>query len=414
MSDGIFFNVPNELCLLVLRRLGASYRDVCRRWRWLADSDRVWEFLLRAHAVSPEDAGPAEDAGGNKQVFARWYTKYRGFTDSYTRMRRAVLRLEAWAQEACPEIQRSLAAGLGWMGGESVPVRELLQVVGDSEALHDFLVLYHLRDGQRRQQRFLGSGLFGSYECYGEVCSLSWLPSRMLQIVDMGRFRMLVFAWCHATHNYLAVVVGCPPALEPRMLHHVVQMQPRSHRYVDHGLFGDFFCAHVDALASGYHDVRKGVVSMMPNHGPHVGSSITAGVRTTVSVMFCADETPRFRVYRYEVTFEVLSFETLGYPALQLKERYWLTHFREGQYGETAGPGVVGMFPRLTPESPVFKYCSRLQDEVDGFAELLVEGFEGRFTMVPGSLDHPLGDDILLCVPYIHMPVPSEIESPYV
>ncbi|KAJ2313970.1 hypothetical protein IWW52_001243, partial [Coemansia sp. RSA 2704] len=342
----------------------------------------------------------------HKLIFANWYQRYRGFTASYTRMRRAFGRLESWAREHSPTVLRSLAPGLNWVCGVSVPVRELLEVVSDSPDIRDFIMAHHLHDGQRRRQWFLEFGLFGSYECYGEFCSLSWLSSRMLQIIQMGRFRILIFAWCHLTRNYLGIVVGCPAVHNTRLLHHVVQLQPQSYRFVDKGLFGEFFTSYVDELVAGHHDVTEDSISMMPNHGPHTGSSISHGIKTTVSTMFCVDETPRFHVYRYQVTFELVDSDALGYSSVQLESRHWLMRFANDEYVHANGPGVVGEFPMLSVDQPYYRYCSRIEDDPTG---LQVVGFEGRFSFVPGSLENPKGPNISLPVPFIELPIPLEI-----
>ncbi|KAJ2762015.1 hypothetical protein IWQ57_005899, partial [Coemansia nantahalensis] len=310
--------LPAELTILVFERL-ASFRDlcecskVCRQWRAAADSNYIWGAMLRRRCV--DVAVESEMAGGelasgrpacrNKAIFASWHRRYRGFTDSYTRMRRAFWRLEAWADTHSPLLRQSLAPGLGWMGDETMPVRELLDVVNDSPAMRDFIMAHHFHDGQRRRPRYIECGLFGSYECYGDVCSLSWLSSRMLQVIALDQFRLLVFAWCMRTQNYLGVVVGCPPEIERAFMHHVVQVQPQSRRTADRGLFGDFIVEYIDGLIAGNYDVYDGIISMMPNTGPHAVSTTTRGIRTTVSAMFCFDETPHLRVYRYQVTFEL-------------------------------------------------------------------------------------------------------------
>ncbi|KAJ2826244.1 hypothetical protein IWW50_002464, partial [Coemansia erecta] len=383
-------------------------------WRFLASNELLWSSMLTQHCVNlhVERAEArtllAQHAGQskNKVIFASWFQRYAGFAESYTRMRRAFLRLEAWAQRECPIVLQSLAPGLNWVCGESVPVRELLSVVSDSPDMRDFIMAHHMHDGQRRRQWALEHGLFGSYECYGEFCSLSWLSSRMLQVVEMGRFRMLVFAWCHMTRNYLGVVVGSPAAHASRLMHHVVQLQPQSYRFVDRGMFGAFFTEYVDALVAGHHDVRDNTISLMPNCGAHTGTSLTHGIRTTISTMFCVDETPQFRVYRYQVTFELVDPDKLGYASVQLESRHWLLHYANEEYVHTSGPGVVGEFPVLSADQPFYRYCSRMEDDPSG---LELVGFEGRFTVVPGSLDAPKGPNITLPVPYIELPIPMEI-----
>ncbi|KAI7825455.1 hypothetical protein BX661DRAFT_184609 [Kickxella alabastrina] len=410
--------LPEELYILVFKQL-PGFRDVCecsrvcRQWRVFADSDPVWGALLRQNLVNTSDddlCNHIDDSHArlpkHKRIFATWYQRYRGFTDSYTRMRRAVQKLEMWAHDHSPQLLRSLSPGLGWMGSESVPVRELLRVVSDSPAMRDFLMAYHMHDGQRRQERFLDFGLFGSYLCYGEFCSLSWLSSRMLQVVAMGQFKILVFAWCNATRNYLGILVDCPASCTQQILHHVVQLQPQSFRFVDKGLFGDFFSAYVDALADGHHDIDNGAICMMPNCGPNTSTSVSHGIRTTVSVMFCSDETSRFRVYRYQVTFEIVDPEELGFDSVQLKDRHWLVHYSDEQLAQSGGPGVIGQLPVLSRESPYYRYCSRMQDEEGGPA---VVAFEGHFTMVPGTLEEPLGQDMILFVPYVEVPMPLEV-----
>ncbi|KAJ2226071.1 hypothetical protein IWW45_007614 [Coemansia sp. RSA 485] len=368
--------------------------------------------MLERNAVNTRDHASSgigldnRSISKNKRLFVDWHMRYKGFTQNYTRIRKSVAKLETWAGKHSPQLLSSFAPGLGWMGGESIPVRELLRVVSDSPAMRDFLILYHLHDGQRRIQRFFDFGLFGSYECYGQFCSLSWLPSRMLQVVQMSHFKILIFAWCHNTLNYLGIVVDCPESYAEQIKHHVVQMQPQSFRIVDKGLFGQFFDSYVDSLIHNNHDIRDGVISMMPNSGPYTSSSLSHGIRTTVSVMFCADETPRLRVYRYQVTFEIVDSTALGFASVQLKERYWLIRYGEGKYTEVGGAGVVGEFPLISVDEPFYRYCSRVQDEMD---DLAVEGFEGFFTLVPGSLDEPLGEDIILPVPFVEVPVPLEL-----
>ncbi|KAJ2620504.1 hypothetical protein GGI26_004911 [Coemansia sp. RSA 1358] len=320
-------------------------------------------------------------------------------------MRKAALKLEGWASENCPPLIQSLAPGLGWMEEETMPVRELLGVISDSPAMRDFIILYHMHDGQRRRQQFLPYGLFGSYECYGEFCSLSWLSSRMLQVISMGNIRLLVFAWCHTSSNYLGVVIDCPEAHRNHILHHVVQLQARSYRFVDKGLFGEFFAGYVDELTSGCHDVHENIISMFPNRGPHSSTSISRGIRTTVSAMFCTDETPQFRVYRYEVSFELLDPELLGYSSVQLKSRRWLMRYSNDEYAHSGGAGVVGEFPIISVEEPYFRYCSRLQDEENS----MIIAFEGEITMVPGTLDQPQGPEFTLRIPYVELPIPLEI-----
>ncbi|KAJ2841559.1 hypothetical protein IWW36_006221 [Coemansia brasiliensis] len=292
------------------------------------------------------------------------------------------------------------------MSGESVPVRELLQVVNDSPDMRDFIMAHHIHDGQRRRQWFLDHGLFGSYECYGEFCSLSWLSSRMLQVVQMGRFRLLIFAWCSQTRNYLGIVVGCPMVHSSHLLHHVIQLQPQSYRFVDKGLFGEFFTSYVDHLVAGNHDIYDQRISLMPNCGPHTSSSLSHGIKITVSSMFCVDETPRFRVYRYQVTFELVDPKQLGCSSVQLESRNWLIYYTNQEYVHASGPGVVGEFPRLSVDRPFYKYCSRIEDDPAG---LEVVGFEGQFTFVPGSLDEPAGANITLPVPFIELPIPLEV-----
>ncbi|KAJ2742102.1 hypothetical protein GGI20_004714 [Coemansia sp. BCRC 34301] len=411
--------LPAELLVLIFERLLdvrsiCQCSEVCRRWRMLSGHDAVWNALLSQHYVDTRtesdlvaESSVAIPAPRLKQVYAHWHQRYRGFIDSYTRIRRSVLRLEAWAGDNCPPLLQSLAPGLGWMGSESIPVRELLNIVSDSPAMRDFLIAYHLHDGQRRQRRFLKFGLFGSYDCYGEVCSLSWLSSRMLQVVPMGQFKLLVFAWCHTSRNYLGIVVDCPPAHSTLILHHVVQLQPQSYRFVDKGLFGDFFASYVDDLVSGCYDIHDNVISMLPNRGPHTGTSISRGIRTTVSVMFCPDETPAFRVYRYQISFEVLDFAELGFGSVQLKSRHWLIHYQDQSQTQSSGHGVVGEFPILSESSPYYRYCSRMTD--DEMEDLILVAFEGYFTMVPGTIDEPTGPDFTLAVPYTEVPVPLEI-----
>ncbi|KAJ2391718.1 hypothetical protein GGI05_002868 [Coemansia sp. RSA 2603] len=217
---------------------------------------------------------------------------------------------------------------------------------------------------------------------------------------------MVVFAWCNQTMNYLGIVVDCPKSYKPQVLHHVVQIQPQSLRIVDKGLFGDFFTSYVDSLACGYHDIVNGAISMMPNTGPNTCTSMSHGIRTTVSVMFCTDETPRFRVYRYQVSFEIVDPENFEYKSVQLTERYWLIHYDGGRYVESGGPGVVGEFPILTKDQPYYRYCSRIQDEDDDVPVLALEGF---FKWVPGTIEEPLGVEITLPVPFVEMPMPLEI-----
>ncbi|KAJ1725754.1 hypothetical protein LPJ53_000015 [Coemansia erecta] len=94
--------------------------------------------------------------------------------------------------------------------------------------------------------------------------------------------------------------------------------------------------------------------------------------------MFCTDETPRFRVYRYQVSFEIVDTENFEYKSVQLTERYWLIHYDGG----------------------------RTQDEDDDVPVLALEGY---FTWVPGTIEEPLGVEITLPVPYVEMPMPLEI-----
>ncbi|KAJ1672281.1 hypothetical protein GGF38_000159 [Coemansia sp. RSA 25] len=411
--------LPAELLVMVFERL-LDIRSICqcsevsRRWRALTSHDAVWNAMLSQHYVDTRlevdlmAEGSADiPAPRLKHVYAHWHQRYRGFIDSYARIRRSVLRLEAWAGDNCPPLLQSLAPGLGWMGSESMPVRELLSVVSDSPAMRDFLIAYHLHDGQRRQRRFLEYGLFGSYDCYGEVCSLSWLSSRMLQVISMGQFKLLVFAWCHTSRNYLGIVVDCPPAHSSHILHHVVQLQPQSYRFVDKGLFGEFFTSYVDDLVSGRYDVHDNIISMLPNRGPHTGTSISRGIRTTVSVMFCPDETPAFRIYRYQISFEALDFAALGFSSVQLKSRHWLIHYQDQHQTQSSGHGVVGEFPLLSEASPYYRYCSRMTD--DEVEDLMLVAFEGYFTMVPGTIDEPAGPEFTLLVPYTEVPIPLEI-----
>ncbi|KAJ1764360.1 hypothetical protein LPJ54_005538, partial [Coemansia sp. RSA 1824] len=63
-------------------------------------------------------------------------------------------------------------------------------------------------------------------------------------------------------------------------------------------------------------------------------------------------------------------------------------------------------FPVLSVERPFYRYCSRVEDDPAG---LEVVGFEGQFTVVPGSLVDPKGPAIELPVPYIELPIPMEI-----
>ncbi|KAJ1728854.1 hypothetical protein LPJ72_005268 [Coemansia sp. Benny D160-2] len=421
--------LPTEVWVMIFERL-PSLQAICecgkvsREWRALASNDAVWSALLRHACVDIEaeakfvqrqeadspppyiDQNTASCFSRNKRIYAAWHQRYRGFTESYTRMRRATLRLESWARANCEPLLQSLAPGLGWMERETMPVRELLGVTSDSSAMRDFIILYHLHDGQRRRQRYLPHGLFGSYECYGEFCSLSWLSSRMLQVISMGKVRLLIFAWCHTSRNYLGIVIDCPAAHTNHLLHHVIQMQPQSYRFVDRGRFGDFFTGYVDELASGAHAVHDGIVSMFPNRGPHANTSVSHGIRTTVSTMFCADETPRFRVYRYEITFELLNPTILGCSSAQLKSRKFLLHYHNNELSHTGGAGVVGQFPIISSDQPFYRYCSRLHDEETG---MMVLAFEGLITMVPGSLDSPQGPEFTLSIPYTELPVPLEI-----
>ncbi|KAJ1748310.1 hypothetical protein LPJ79_004628 [Coemansia sp. RSA 1821] len=403
--------LPAELLLLIFERL-ESYHDLCNCSKATND-EKLWESLLEQRYVDiPTERAEAQQLletsstqGQNKVIFANWFQRFRGFTDSYTRMNRTFRRLEQWAEENCPIILKSLGPGLAWVSGESIPVRELLQVVSDSPDMRDFIMAHHIHDGQRRRQMFLDHGLFGSYECYGEVCSLSWLGSRMLQVVKMGKFRLLIFAWCHQTRNYLGIVVACPMARTPHLMHHVIQLQPQSHRFVDHGLFGKFFASYVDNLVAGHHDVRDQRISLMPNCGPYTSSSLSHGIKTTVSAMFCVDETPRFRVYRYQVTFELIDPDQLESSSVQLASRNWLIYYTNQEYIHASGPGVVGEFPILSADRPFYRYCSRIEDSPEGME---VVGFEGQFTFVPGSLDRPAGPNITLRVPFIELPIPLE------
>ncbi|KAJ2640753.1 hypothetical protein GGF44_002440 [Coemansia sp. RSA 1694] len=223
----------------------------------------------------------------------------------------------------------------------------------------------------------------------------------------MGQFKLLVFAWCHTSRNYLGIVVDCPPAHSSHILHHVVQLQPQSYRFVDKGLFGEFFTSYVDDLVSGRYDVHDNIISMLPNRGPHTGTSISRGIRTTVSVMFCPDETPAFRIYRYQISFEALDFAALGFSSVQLKSRHWLIHYQDQHQTQSSGHGVVGEFPLLSEASPYYRYCSRMTD--DEVEDLMLVAFEGYFTMVPGTIDEPAGPEFTLLVPYTEVPIPLEI-----
>ncbi|KAJ2556994.1 F-box only protein 3, partial [Coemansia sp. RSA 1836] len=130
--------LPAELLVMVFERL-LDIRSICqcsevsRRWRALTSHDAVWNAMLSQHYVDTRlevdlmAEGSADiPAPRLKHVYAHWHQRYRGFIDSYARIRRSVLRLEAWAGDNCPPLLQSLAPGLGWMGSESMPVRELL------------------------------------------------------------------------------------------------------------------------------------------------------------------------------------------------------------------------------------------------------------------------------------------------
>ncbi|KAJ1952110.1 F-box protein skip16 [Linderina pennispora] len=385
--------------------------EVCTEWWLLADDDLVWSDLLQHSCVDIEAerdymSHKLPEIGKNKAIFASWYRRYKDFADSYTRMRRAMNKLKVWASINCPPLLQSLSPGLGWMGSESIPVRELLSVTSDSPEMRDFIIAYHLHDGQRRRmRRFDRYGLFGTYECYGDFCSVVWLPSRMLQVMELGLFKVAVFALCPETLNYLGIVVQCPDEFSRQTLNHVVEMQPGTYRYRDKGLFGDFFTSYIDQLVEGHYDIYDNMISLMPNRGPFTSTSIVRGIKTTVSAMFCAHPVRSQRLYRYQVTFELVSAEALGYPSAQLKSRSWLIRYANDQFTQTGGDGVIGKHPLLSEKEPYFKYCSLLQDELDH--EMLV-AFEGDFTMVPGSLANPLGPQFTLPVTHVEVPIPNE------
>ncbi|ORX67254.1 hypothetical protein DL89DRAFT_324605 [Linderina pennispora] len=357
-------------------------------WWLLADDDLVWSNLLQHSCVDIEAekdymGHKLPEIGKNKAIFASWYRRYKDFADSYTRMRRAMNKLKAWAGINCPPLLQSLSPGLGWMGSESIPVRELLSVTSDSPEMRDFIIAYHLHDGQRRRmRRFDRYGLFGTYECYGDFCSVVWLPSRMLQVMELGLFKVAVFALCPETLNYLGIVVQCPDEFSRQTLNHVVEMQPGTYRYRDKGLFGDFFTSYIDQLVEGHYDVYDNMISLMPNRGPFTSTSIVRGIKTTVSAMFCAHPVRSQRLYRYQA---------LGYPSAQLKSEIMADPLCKRP---------------IHADRRRWRYRqASIADELDH--EMLV-AFEGDFTMVPGSLANPLGPQFTLPVTHVEVPIPNE------
>jgi len=62
---------------------------------------------------------------------------------------------------------------------------------------------------------------------------------------------------------------------------------------------------------------------------------------------------------------------------------------------QVTGDGVVGEYPLLSAESPLFEYCSCTEGEDQDW-------MEGVFTFVPGSLRNPTGELFPVVVPRFH------------
>ncbi|KAJ3106393.1 hypothetical protein HDU97_006378 [Phlyctochytrium planicorne] len=248
-----------------------------------------------------------------------------------------------------------------------------------------------------------GTGLFGSFRCYGQLYSMFMLPrSHLMQVLltDGGGGRrgsqggrgddVAVVLFGESTFmEFLGLVVSVEPT-QPSVaasatvsstvkngssqnslasrVGHVIRFGQRHQEdrmgpipkralpFVDLGPFEvwlERFVEEAEGIARAPVYKRLGATSAFASGGPGTAAEVTNGILLSISTIFLL-ETAKV-CYRISMTY--LDGQC-PYPSVQLLGREWTFNYLSGMEESMSGQGVIGANPILTASNPYFQYCS--------------------------------------------------------
>ncbi|GBG67597.1 hypothetical protein CBR_g726 [Chara braunii] len=176
---------------------------------------------------------------------------------------------------------------------------------------------------------------------------------------------------------------------------------------------------YVRRLQSGMYAVRREPnspcksIGLFPQTGPNYSVEVTNGVQVRCSSVFVPELSsmgghPNYW-FAYSVCMRLLPHDgrqgsARRFKSCQLRARHWIMQDEtEALPQEVRGDAVIGQYPVLHEggEEFVYQSCTNLRGRRGWM--------EGDFTMVPGSLWHPAGDEFEAKVGRLLLEVPSFI-----
>eukprot|EP00002_Diphylleia_rotans_P040539 TRINITY_DN9636_c0_g1_i5.p1 TRINITY_DN9636_c0_g1~~TRINITY_DN9636_c0_g1_i5.p1 ORF type:complete len:396 (+),score=68.33 TRINITY_DN9636_c0_g1_i5:90-1277(+) len=352
------FHIPDGALIHVFRYLDAvsliQCGMVCRQWREISRNRSFWNSIWSQSLYSlhdrinnipePENLLTAGLEVTKKQYLASKNAELSGIQESWDKLTRFL------------SLKKSpLLKGLR-SGATEESICALEDTLGHALPA-DYRFSMSIFDGESTVAE--GSGLFGEYSFYDQGESLSLLPS---QAIAHSRFRSFIaqgiipILICTKGNAIIIMFFRSNQAFSCGQIAYVPRQGGMP--IVVAQSFQSYLKEYSERVVTGYYTTLESSISLWP---PYDEGAITNGVRIQTSVKFVPQDSTIFErrcnyLFAYQIRITMDENEDPGLTCT-LQSRHWKIQRAPGKIEVVDGPGVIGLFPTISPGS-VFEYAS--------------------------------------------------------
>ena len=360
-------SLPDEILFHILSFLDhcdvIKISSTCKRMRELGRCDLIWKPICQKYWCISNC--PSHLSWWD--IFSEWSRDYGRYINVYRFIRRAWDEIEDKMDDNFPNIFESLQDGL------SEEELDLIESQLNRPLPNDFRCVYRIHNGQR--ENMADMGLFGALQVYNVYSDMHMLDLRSLAKVYPSTVQKSCAGWqftgclpfskCEhsGTMQYLALtdekghVPGQVflPTQNVEILH---SLNDEGNDQRKNFSFDDFI------LANSFMEYFLNFANNLDNY-PNVNGQMfrfisnpktklkTGFVKVDVATCFCAEQSvinpPEF-VYAYRITLS-MDADAPADETCQLDSRHWIITDENGKEQRVDGPGVVGEFPIMRPDT---------------------------------------------------------------
>lgn len=399
--------LPTEIWLAILLKLDvASVLVACQinaHVRSVASTEIIWDPIFKANSLV------LENGSTYPQSYQNFLKKFKKFSPVYGRVKR-------WHLAMLEMNSRPLNSTCFNFNGElslSSLFKKAVAIFGDSkwnDSYSSFLLLLHFVNGELPGRHNSVFGLLGGFQCYGQY---SIYPLTRSKFAINGMLSKNIASDRDSESTFR--IISSPSALHGSIGDVVLEYKQQNYgsSFTNYGTFLDYFEERINNLYLNkfprYHP-WDGVpnLTLIPVHpvsGPYYNRELTT-IQGVATVLVETSTTPGLNnllqndiQHCYAITITLINLDP-KWSSIQLTTRTW-----EIYYGDAVenvhGDGIIGEYPIFRNESDVHYYTSCCGGDIINQPTSMC----GKFEFVPGSIDHPLGNEFDVTVPVMNFRV---------